>query len=191
MPRFYSELIWSVVHRWFYFFLTFVQESLIPTLIPGDVVVMDNLLAHKVMGIKESIEKAGARLLYLPPYSPDLSPIELAWSKIKNTLRTIGALTPRKLHQAICQAFHSVSQKILSPGLNIAVTVSDNLVKCNKGKPVKQCSTAAWRKALKRAEIDNFHWHDLRHTWVSWHVQNGTSLQELGLLLKWFCAMHI
>lgn len=92
-------------------FLTFVQENLVPTLIPGDVVVMDNLSAHKVTGIKQSIEKAGARLLYLPPYSPDLSPIELAWSKMKNTLRTIGALTPRKLHQAICQAFHSVSQK--------------------------------------------------------------------------------
>jgi len=54
-----------------------------------------------------------------------------------------------------------------------------------QGKPVKQCNTAAWRKALKRAEIDNFHWHDLRHTWASWHVQNGTSLQELQQLGGW------
>lgn len=103
----------SLFGRWYTdgsIFLTFVQESLVPTLTPGDVVVMDNLSAHKVAGIKEAIEKAGARLLYLPPYSPDLSPIELAWSKIKNTLRTIGALTPRKLHHAICQAFHSISE---------------------------------------------------------------------------------
>jgi transposase len=92
-------------------FLTFVQESLVPTLIAGDVVLMDNLSAHKVAGVKEAIEKTGARLLYLPPYSPDLSPIELAWSKIKNTLRTIQAITPKKLHQAICQAFRSVSEK--------------------------------------------------------------------------------
>ncbi len=99
-----------MVHRRAYF-LTFVQESLVPTLIPGDVVLMDNLSAHKVAGVKEAIEKTGARLLYLPPYSPDLSPLELAWSKIKNTLRTIQAITHKKLHQAICQAFRSVSEK--------------------------------------------------------------------------------
>lgn len=91
-------------------FLTFIQQSLVPTLVPGDVVVMDNLSAHKVAGVKEAIEKAGARLLYLPPYSPDLSPIELAWSKIKNVLRKSAALTPRKLHKAICNAFHSVTK---------------------------------------------------------------------------------
>lgn len=54
-----------------------------------------------------------------------------------------------------------------------------------KGKPIKQCNTAAWRKALKRARIENFRWHDLRHTWASWHVQNGTSLQELQMLGGW------
>ncbi|RDH39792.1 MAG: hypothetical protein CFE62_007200 [Candidatus Aquirickettsiella gammari] len=45
-----------------------------------------------------------------------------------------------------------------------------------QGEPVKQCNTAAWKKALKRAKIEDFHWHDLRHTWASWHIQNGTSL---------------
>lgn len=54
-----------------------------------------------------------------------------------------------------------------------------------QGKPVERCSTHAWHKALKRAEIDNFRWHDLRHTWASWHVQNGTSLQELMELGSW------
>ena len=51
--------------------------------------------------------------------------------------------------------------------------------------PIQQCNTAAWAKALKRAQIENFRWHDLRHTWASWHVQNGTSLQELQQLGGW------
>ncbi len=54
-----------------------------------------------------------------------------------------------------------------------------------KNRPVRQCNTRAWRLALKRAGIDNFRWHDLRHTWASWHIQNGTSLQELQLLGGW------
>lgn len=54
-----------------------------------------------------------------------------------------------------------------------------------QGKVIKQCATAAWYKALKRAEIEDFHWHDLRHTWASWHVQNGTSLYELQRLGGW------
>ncbi|MDX1838197.1 tyrosine-type recombinase/integrase [Legionella taurinensis] len=52
-------------------------------------------------------------------------------------------------------------------------------------QPIQQCNTKAWRNALKRAGIENFRWHDLRHTWASWHVQNGTSLQELQLLGGW------
>jgi transposase len=60
-----------------------VEQALLPTLRPGDVVLMDNLRAHKVAGIREAVEQAGARLLYLPPYSPDLSPIEPCWSKLK------------------------------------------------------------------------------------------------------------
>lgn len=54
-----------------------------------------------------------------------------------------------------------------------------------QGKPIQQCNTKAWRKALKRAGIENFRWHDLRHTWASWHIQNGTSLQELQQLGGW------
>ena len=64
-----------------------------------------------------------------------------------------------------------------------------------QGAPVSRTTTKAWHKALKRAGIANFRWHNLRHTWASWHVQNGTSLQELrswevGRLLRWCCVMH-
>jgi len=85
-------------------FLLFVQKFLIPILHPGQVVIMDNLKAHYVDGVEESIQKAGATVLYLPLYSPDLNPIEEGWSKFKNFLRKrlqegIGLL------QAIAEAF--------------------------------------------------------------------------------------
>ena len=68
-------------------FLAYLDRCLIPCLTPGDTVVIDNLAAHKVAGVRERIEAAGARLLYLPPYSPDLNPIELAFAKLKALLR--------------------------------------------------------------------------------------------------------
>ena len=67
-------------------FLTYVQTSLVPTLHAGQVVCMDNLSSHQVHGVKEAIESVGARLEYLPPYSPDFSPIEECWSKFKAIL---------------------------------------------------------------------------------------------------------
>jgi transposase len=78
-------------------FLAYVSQVLVPTLAPGDVVVMDNLPAHKAAGVRDAIEAAGASLLYLPPYSPDFNPIENAFSKLKAMLRakaerTIAAL---------------------------------------------------------------------------------------------------
>jgi transposase len=78
-------------------FLAYVSQVLVPTLVPGDVVVMDNLPAHKAAGVRDTIEAAGARLLYLPPYSPDFNPIENAFAKLKALLRakaerTIAAL---------------------------------------------------------------------------------------------------
>ena len=69
-------------------FLRYVEQHLVPTLRPGDIIILDNLNAHKVAGVKEAIEKAQARLLYLPPYSPDFNPIELAFAKFKWLLRT-------------------------------------------------------------------------------------------------------
>jgi len=72
-------------------FLTYIEQCLTPTLMPGDIVVMDNLAAHKVAGVREAIEAAGAVLLYLPPYSPDLNPIEQAFAKLKALLRKAAA----------------------------------------------------------------------------------------------------
>jgi transposase len=81
-------------------FLAYVKVGLVPTLKRGDVVVMDNLPAHKVVGVEQAIEAAGATLLYLPPYSPDLNPIEPAFSKVKAHLRKAAEHTiPRLLRR--------------------------------------------------------------------------------------------
>jgi transposase len=85
-------------------FLAYVEQVLVPELEPGDVVVMDNLPAHKVGGVREAIEAAGACLLYLPPYSPDFNPIEMAFSKLKALLRRAAARTIPDLWQAIADA---------------------------------------------------------------------------------------
>ena len=82
-------------------FLAYLDHVLCPQLRPGDLVVMDNLSSHKVKGVRERIEAAGAELLYLPPYSPDLNPIEKAWSKLKLLLRSAKARTKDVLDQAI------------------------------------------------------------------------------------------
>ncbi len=78
-------------------FLAYVKQQLVPTLRSGDVVVMDNLSAHKVAGVRAAIEAAGAQLVYLPPYSPDLNPIELVFSKLKWLLRSAAIRTVDEL----------------------------------------------------------------------------------------------
>ncbi len=85
-------------------FLAYVEQQLVPTLQPGDVVVMDNLAAHKVAGVRQAIERVGARLVYLPPYSPDFNPIEQAFAKLKWLLRSAAQRTVEGLHQAIADA---------------------------------------------------------------------------------------
>ena len=84
-------------------FLAYVEQALAPTLRPGDVVVLDNLPAHKVKGVRAAIAAAGAELLYLPPYSPDLNPIELAFAKLKALLRTAAARSVDVLWHTIGQ----------------------------------------------------------------------------------------
>jgi len=89
-------------------FLAYVEQILVPTLKPGDVVIMDNLRVHKMAGIREAIEAAGARLLFIPPYSPDLNPIELAFSKLKALLRAKAIRTVEALWKALgdlCESF--------------------------------------------------------------------------------------
>lgn len=90
-------------------FLAFLRHFLVPTLRPGDLVVMDNLAAHKVHGVKELLAEAGARPLYLPPYSPDYNPIEMCFSKLKTFLRAKAAWTREGLDQALTQAFSRVT----------------------------------------------------------------------------------
>jgi transposase len=85
-------------------FRAYVEQCLAPTLHPGDIVVMDNLASHKVAGIKQAIERAGAELRYLPPYSPDLNPIEQFFAKLKALLRKAAARTLDALIAAIAHA---------------------------------------------------------------------------------------
>jgi len=88
-------------------FRTYTEKILVPELTPGDIVIMDNLPAHKVDGVHQAIEAVGARLLYLPPYSPDFNPIEKAFSKFKALLRAAAARTIPDLAQAIRNALEA------------------------------------------------------------------------------------
>ena len=85
-------------------FLAYVEQILVPTLVRGDVVIMDNLGSHKVAGVLQAIEATGATLLYLPPYSPDLNPIEQLFAKLKALLRKAAARTFEALTDAIAAA---------------------------------------------------------------------------------------
>ena len=86
-------------------FRAYVTDTLAPVLKAGDTVILDNLNAHKVAGVREAIEAVGARVLYLPPYSPDFNPIEQAFAKVKALLRTAAARTADDLTIAIQEAF--------------------------------------------------------------------------------------
>jgi len=90
-------------------FQAYVQHILLPTLKPGDIVVLDNLSAHKNQETSDLIESVGAELWFLPPYSPDLNPIEKMWSKIKSILRTLKARTEESLINAITEALEAVT----------------------------------------------------------------------------------
>lgn len=91
-------------------FLAYVQQCLVPTLKRGDIVMMDNLLVHKTPGVREAIEGAGARLEYLPPYSPDLNPIEMPFSKLKAWLRKLARRSVTTLSRAIGEFVPTVTK---------------------------------------------------------------------------------
>jgi len=85
-------------------FLAYVEQVLVPTLKPGDIVVMDNLPAHKPLAVRRAIEAASAELRFLPPYSPDFNPIEMAFSKLKALLKKAAARTLDELFDAIAKS---------------------------------------------------------------------------------------
>ena len=90
-------------------FLAFVEQVLVPRLEPGHLVILDNLGAHKVDGVRQLIERCGASVLYLPPYSPDFNPIEQAWSKLKQLLRGVKVRIVEKLEPALAQAITAIT----------------------------------------------------------------------------------
>ena len=92
-------------------FEAFIIRKLVPKLWKGACVVMDNYTIHKGEEIEKAIDKAGAKLIFLPPYSPDFSPIENVWSKVKGILRSQGARTYKALEEAIASAFKQVDEQ--------------------------------------------------------------------------------
>lgn len=94
-------------------FLTFIEKQLAPQLKPKHMVIMDNVKFHQQASIAKAIESTGAKVVFLPPYSPDFSPIENTWSKIKNTLRKLAPRSPREFKKSIRIAFNEVSKNDL------------------------------------------------------------------------------
>ncbi len=95
-------------------FLAYVRQQLVPQLKPGDTVIMDNLSAHKGPEVISAIRTAGATVLFLPPYSPDLNPIEKAWAKLKDILRRLPTLTREAFDSAVALAMDSISTADIS-----------------------------------------------------------------------------
>jgi transposase len=100
--------------------LWFIETLLYPLLWPGAVVVMDNLPAHQVDGVRQAIEAVGARVVDLSPYSPDFNPIENLWSKLKGYVRAVEARTPAALHEALAKPL----QRRIADGLSL-ITLKD------------------------------------------------------------------
>lgn len=110
LPGFYSPIDWETFSALTgEVFLNYVEQSLVPHLKKGDIVIMDNLRAHKVDGVQQAIEQAGAHVLYLPPYSPDFNPIEMLCSKLKSVLRALKIRNINTLWEAIPFIFDAVS----------------------------------------------------------------------------------
>lgn len=90
-------------------FLAFIQCQVCPALKPGDVVVMDNLVAHKVQGVQTAIEMVGASVCFLPPYSPEINPIEKLWSKLKEIIRRTATDTRELFDDAVATAMNAIT----------------------------------------------------------------------------------
>jgi len=92
-------------------FLAYVEQVLVPTLSPGEIVILDNLASHKIAGVEQAIHSAGATLLYLPPYSPDLNPIQNFFAKLKTLLRKAARRTTETLWEEIAHLLQSVASE--------------------------------------------------------------------------------
>ncbi|WP_246562465.1 tyrosine-type recombinase/integrase [Rickettsiella endosymbiont of Dermanyssus gallinae] len=139
-------------------------------------------------------EEAKKLLQELPTHLADLAAFSLATG-----LRQANVLRLRWKNVNLDERHASIPAKESKSKVSIAVPLNsdaisilrkqlfkhDEFVFTYKGNPIRQCNTKAWRKALKRVGIEDFRWHDLRHTWASWHVQNGTSLYDLQKLGGW------
>lgn len=90
-------------------FMTFIKKFLLGKLRPGHIVFLDNIKFHKIGKVKELIESGGARLVFLPPYSPDFSPIENMWSKIKHFIKKLMPRTKEEFHSALCSALNELN----------------------------------------------------------------------------------
>jgi transposase len=95
-------------------FLQYIEQVLIPTLKPGDLVICDNLSCHKSPAVREALQRVGADIKYLPPYSPDMNPIEMAFSKIKAFLKASSPESFQKIVQNLSQALADFDQNICS-----------------------------------------------------------------------------
>ena len=132
-------------------FETYVKHFLAPTLKAGQVVVMDNLQVHKSTRVRELIEGAGAEVLFLPPYSPDFSPIEEAFSKVKGILRWVGARTREALLETTGQALDAVSSRdALWGGLDTAATMLSITRYENRSRTVGDVTLPSTRRAAWR-----------------------------------------
>jgi len=90
-------------------FHAYIEQCVAPTLAPGDILLLDNLPAHKVAGVEMLVQARGARLIYLPPYSSDFNPIELVWSKVKTVLRRLKPRPPEALLEALREALLAIT----------------------------------------------------------------------------------
>ena len=95
-------------------FIAFVEQELVPNLRPGDVVVMDNLAAHKIPAVRWAIQSAGADALFLPPYSPEFNPIERAWAKLKDIIRRLPTRSRGAFDAAVAAAMDAISSDDIS-----------------------------------------------------------------------------
>lgn len=106
-------------------FLQYVEQILVPTLSPGDLVICDNLSSHKSSEVREALQEVGADIAYLPPYSPDMNPIEMVFSKIKAHLRRNPLGTFGQIVQRLAESLDSFSQKICTNLIRHAKYTSD------------------------------------------------------------------